>query len=325
MIEVQEDGLCEAPADVDAELAGYLPQLAKMSEQLKQTSKQIEDSVVGVCDSFQGIATRARATVARANGFLGQDGQSTPGKLSFERLIQDCGGTLVNIMNTTAEAGDISRRAIERIGQMDKASHEISDALGKLNEIAKGNRMLALNARIEAAHAGSEGAGFAVVAVELASQTVKSLVVTAHVGELAVSLRALAESTVEDLRRMNDKDSQRVEQCRREVDASLRDLQAAHGEMAEMLSGMTTEGALLATDIGAAVRGMQFQDRVAQRIAHVVEDLETIRTRMASHAGNMSGGSPSADMNFSAHTMREERAVVGAEEAESAGGDVELF
>ena len=144
-------------SEVEAELARYMPQLGTMSEQLKQTSKQIEESVVGVCDSFQGIAARARATVARATGFLGHDGQSASGKQSFEGLIEACSGTLVKIMNTTAEAGDISRRAIERIQEMDKASQQISDALGQLDQIANGNRMLAFNARIEAAHAGAQG------------------------------------------------------------------------------------------------------------------------------------------------------------------------
>src|SRR5271156_5609471 len=72
----------ESRPDLEAEIARYLPQLGRMSEQLKQTSKQIEDSVVGVCDSFQGIAARARATVARATGFLGHDQKSASGKQS---------------------------------------------------------------------------------------------------------------------------------------------------------------------------------------------------------------------------------------------------
>jgi methyl-accepting chemotaxis protein len=323
-------GICvpEVRPAVEVELARYLPQLGRMSEQLRQTSAQIEESVVSVCDSFQGIAARARATVTRATGFLGHGRESTSGKQSFEGLIRACGDLLVRIMKTTEEAGDISRRAIERIEQMDQASQQISHALGQLDDIARGNRMLAFNARIEAAHAGNEGMGFAVVAVELAAQTTKSRAVTAHVGELALNLRALAESTVEDLRRMTDQDSARVEQCRREVDDSLKDLQAAHSEMSDMLNGMTAEGALLATDIGAAVRGMQFQDRTSQRIAHVVEDLDTLHARLIKHVGHVSNVAPgegAADDGFSAYTMQEERAVAGVGGTESSAGDVELF
>jgi methyl-accepting chemotaxis protein len=308
----------------EAALGRYVPQLGKMSEQLKQTSKQIEDAVVGVCDSFQGIAVRARATVARAAGFLGREGQMSTDKQSFEGLIEACSATLVKLMDTTAEASDISHRAMERIQEMDRAGQQISDALGQLDVIASGNRMLAFNARIEAAHAGSAGSGFAVVAVELAAQTVKSRSVTAQVSELVLNLRELAESTLVDLRRMNEKESARVEQCRQEVDESLKDLQAVHSEMAEVLSGITAEGAMLATDISSAVRGMQFQDRISQRIAHVIADLDTLTERFE-HVGNFASSELAADEGFSAYTMREERAVGGSDEEEATGGDVELF
>lgn len=50
------------------------------------------------------------------------------------------------------------------------------------------------------------------------------------------------------------------------------DLQAAHGETKKMPTGMTEEETLLASDIGSAVRGLQFQDRTRQQITHVVED-----------------------------------------------------
>ena len=312
-------------SEVDAALARYRSQLGRMGEQLRQTSKQIEDSVVGVCDSFQGIASRAQATVVRATGFLGNDGQSTSDRLSFEGLIETCTGTLVRIMNTALEAGHISRRAIERIEEMDKASQQISETLSQLDQITNSNRMLASKARIEAAHAGTAGMGIAVVAVELAAATVKSRTVTAQVGALALNLRTLAQSTLQDLRKMNERDSARVEQCRLEVDESLRDLRSAHSQMAAMLNGMTSDGALLATDISSVVRGLQFQDRTSQRIAHVVSDLDTLCTRLKIHAGHVALSAPAADEGFSAYTMHEEREVAGLGEAEASAGDVELF
>jgi methyl-accepting chemotaxis protein len=311
----------ETGAGVEAELATYLPHLGRMSEQLRQTSTQIEEAVVAVCTSFQGIAARARATVDRSSGFLGNN----RGIASFDDLIQGCEATIVKIIGATVESGEISRRAVERIQQMDKATQQISVALAELETIARENKMLALNARIEAAHAGAQGAGFAVVAVEVASQTQKSRAVTTQVGGLVDNLRTLAESTLSDLQRMNRRDLERMEQCRREVDETLRDLQAAHGEMKETLAGMTGDGGLLASDIGSAVRGMQFQDRVSQRIAHVVDDLETLQSRLRSRFGALTPGMAAVDDGFSEHTMLEERQVAGAQTEESGAGDVELF
>jgi len=317
--------IADAEQGVESELSRYLPHFTRMSEQLKQTSTQIESSVVGVCESFQGIAERARQTVARTSGFLGQDGNEPAAKRSFDGLIDSCSQTLVKILGATEEANEISRRAIDRIQQMDKASELVSRALLQFEEIARGNKILALNARIEAARAGEYGAGFGVVAVEVLSQTERSQKLTAQVSDLIANLRGLAGSTLDDLKQMNEQGHKRTEQSRLEVDGSLRDLQVAHSEMKEMLTGMTEEGALLATDIGAAVRGLQFQDRISQRIAHVVEDLDTIHVRLTNRFGDVAAGDTASDEGFSAYTMQEERDVAGMGAAEAAGGDVELF
>jgi len=185
--------------------------------------------------------------------------------------------------------------------------------------------MLAMNARIEAAHAGSRGAGFAVVAVEVVSQTEKSREVTAKVSDLITNLRELAGSTLNDLQRMNEQDHKRVQQFRLEVDESLREMQTTHSEMKCMLSGITDAGALLANDIGAAVRGLQFQDRTNQQIAHVVEDLDTMQARLTTHFGPAPDGGTTLDQGFSDYTMHEERVIAGIGGMESAAGDVELF
>jgi methyl-accepting chemotaxis protein len=296
-----------------------------MSKQLKQTSMLIENSVVEVCRSFQGIAERAKGTVGRTASFLSREGDGHSDKTSFEGLIENCSGTLIKILSTTEEAGEVSRRAIDRIQQMDKASQLISTALLQLEQIDKENKMLAMNMRIEAAHAGARGAGFAVVAVEVVSQTERSKKVVTQVKGLIADLRGLAESTLEDLKQTNEQDLKRVARCRQEVDASLRDMQVAHDEMKTVLTGMTEQDVLLANDIGSAVRGMQFQDRTSQQIAHVVEDLETLQSKLAQR---ISAGPPDGSAHeevFSGYTMREERELAGMSGEESPAGDVELF
>jgi methyl-accepting chemotaxis protein len=315
----------EEASAVEAELARYLPHIRRMSKQLQSTSQQIEGSVVEVCKSFHGIAERAYSTTERTRGFLSSDGNGMSNRSSFEGLIHECGATLVKILVTTEQAGEVSRRAIERIQQMDKASEMISSALEKLERIAHENKMLAMNARIEAAHAGQLGAGFAVVAVEVVAQTERAQQVTNQVGELIVNLRSLAETTVQDLQRMNEQDSLRLKQCKTEVEESLRDMQAGHDEMKAMLAQMTEEGAMLANDISSAVRGLQFQDRTSQQMAHVVEDLDTLQAKLAIRFGHTAIDQAASYEGFSGLTMKEEREVAGMNGAEAAGGDVELF
>lgn len=301
------------------DLMAYLPHFDRLSRTLKETSRQIEESVVGVCSSFHDIASRAQSTVKRTTGFLQSDGAGS----GFEDLIEECSRALVRILKTTEEAGEISRRAIERVEKIDGFSHQINSSIAKLEQIAQENKMISMNARIEAAHAGAAGAGFSVVAVEVASQTERANEVTTGVTALVRELRGLAGSTVHDLQQMMQEEKERLEQCRSEVHRSLAQMQNTYSAMKSMLAGMADEGSLLANDIGSAVRQLQFQDRIGQQIAHVVHDLDTLHTRLGADAGEIVH--EYAMHGFSTPTMFEERAIAGSAEPESAAGDVELF
>jgi hypothetical protein len=95
--------------------------------------------------------------------------------------------------------------------------------------------------------------------------------------------------------------------------------------MKTMLTGMTEEGALLANDIGAAVRGLQFQDRTSQRIAHVVEDLDTLHAKLTTRFGGDPMLESRFDEGFSDYTMHEERKSPALVVWNRQQGDVELF
>ncbi len=77
-------------------------------------------------------------------------------------------GSLVARTRTGAEkSGEIVRRAVAAMQEIEKSSSEITSIIGVIDEIAFQTNLLALNAGVEAARAGEAGKGFAVVAQEV--------------------------------------------------------------------------------------------------------------------------------------------------------------
>jgi methyl-accepting chemotaxis protein len=79
----------------------------------------------------------------------------------------EAGAVVAGATQDAVHTGEVVRRAVGAMGEIESSSRQITQIIGVIDEIAFQTNLLALNAGVEAARAGDAGKGFAVVAMEV--------------------------------------------------------------------------------------------------------------------------------------------------------------
>ena len=255
-----------------------LPVLPVAVTQLEEIGADLAASVDGLCASFLDMSERAQVTVRKTREVLSRDSATENG---VDVLIETSQQSLQRLMQRLLHASETSMRAVYRIRDLQAGMGRITETLVTVEEIAMRARLLSVNAKLEAARLSGQGKAFGVVASEISDVARLCASMGESINVTVRQMQADVEATVKDLCTLASDDVTEILAGREAVNDALDNIKSVHVEMEMAVRAVSSASESLAEDVANAVVHMQFQDRVSQRMGHVVDALRDLHAELA--------------------------------------------
>jgi methyl-accepting chemotaxis protein len=261
-------------------------EVSSSASELHMASEQMAGGVGQVVSQAHTVAT-AGEEMAATSGEIAQNCHLAAGSanaanaaaLEGAKVVKDTVGVMESIAVRV-------RSAAANVSSLGSRSDQIGEIIGTIEDIADQTNLLALNAAIEAARAGEQGRGFAVVADEVRALAVRTTKATKEIGDMIKTIQletgkavGAMESGVREVEKGTDEASKSglaLEAILVQINAVTQQTQqiaTAAEEQTATTSEISNNMQMITDTVQESARGAQEVTRAAGRLSEISEEL----------------------------------------------------
>ncbi len=247
---------------------------------LKASSVNLLESATNITDAFIQMEKDAgvmKEDTASQNAAISESSAAlteiAANLSNMNEITSQRSKNMNSLITSLANQKRIIQEALNAVNDVKNSSADISDFVHTVEEIANQTGLLAMNASIEAAHAGSQGKGFAVIAQEIRKLSEETSKNSTHIAEVLTG----NEKTVEKAADAVNSFASQVDQNTQELQETMQSLEGILMGISEMNIGTRSVMNSLQDIVQTSKRNGEVVEGVSSKISEQKEGMGGIK------------------------------------------------